>query len=323
MTEKITEKITEKTNLKPDILDYFYTPQMVTIQKAVTSYISDLGKCPESTFWKLYLDQARNEKYHKELHNKYIKLKEFLDEFLQKEIVSAKNKRVLLDLTANAKAFKSALEKMESTMLAGDSLDSIKDFVGFKIVILKTDRSELDRIYDIHKIAVAIIKFFESEGYITCKGTETKDNKDFNPETHPDVVVPQKDIIKKILGKYESVCKNYETDPKIWGYQGLHILFKDEKGRYIELLLCTQEQNTRGKDVEECIKIENEKTKNRDVSDASHKKVFKANRPKRKIDWRRLNVEGVVVSGCKVDDTIGFCIIFTIYKNTIIAEYNK
>ena len=205
-------------------------------------------------------------------------------------------------------------------MLAGDSLDSIKDFVGFKIVILKTDRSELDRIYDIHKIAVAIIKFFESEGYITCKGTETKDNKDFNPETHPDVVVPNKENINKILGKYQSVCKNYVTEPKNWGYQGLHILFKDERGRYIELQLCTQEQNTRSKNAEECIQIEKEKAKT--VSDASHKR-FKANRPKRKIDWRRLNLEGVVVSGGKVDDTIGFCIRFTIYKNTIIAEHKN
>ena len=135
---------------KRNILEYFYGDKKVDLVSAISSYIKDIGPSQEATFWKLYLKSALDEKYHDKLRGIFNSLHDFVK----------KNVDYGFEIEARGKSFKSTIEKKMKVQADHKSLDTIKDFVGFRIIIYSS-KSEIDQIYDAHRLAKICVDFLE------------------------------------------------------------------------------------------------------------------------------------------------------------------
>ena len=289
--------------LKRNILEYFYGEKKVDLVSAIASYIKDIGPSQEATFWKLYLKSALDEKYHDRLRGLF----NSLHDFVKKNVVDYG-----FEIEARGKSFKSTLEKKMKVQSEKKSLDTIKDFVGFRIVIY-SGKSEIEQIYDAHRLAKICVDFFEGQGYIPCKADDVKETDGF--ETKCSIDIPEKEKVEEILGDYYGFFKNYNLTPKANGYQAIHVIFKDDEGRYIELQIRTLEQDARAEN-DSC---EEEKSVNVDVEDeyldAGHDE-YKKKYKKIFIDYDRVNLIGFIKTGKKIKDVVGFTKALLIYHRT-------
>ena len=294
-----------KNDEKRSIIGFFCGSKKISVREGVENYIKYLGPCPESTYWKIFLKNAQDYEYHRKLHKMYTELHNYVK----------KNTDFGSTIEARGKSLVSTEKKKRKVLQDKKSLDTIKDFIGFRVVIYSR-KTEEEQIYDAHKLGISLITFFEGIGYIPCAADEAKENRNFNKKDHPDVVIPDENKIKNILGDYIGNFKNYNLHPKDNGYQALHILFKDEFGRYIELQIRTQMQDARANDDSAILLNIPDEMVSPECSNASHKK-YKEKYDELPIDFAALKVNGVEIVGRTLSDFVGFFKSLLIYQNTI------
>ena len=126
---------------------------------------------------------------------------------------------------------KSLLSAEAKTLLYLDlnkSLDGLRDFYAFRIILFDNDISIC------YKLANQLIEHMILKGFTPCEASE---KIDINALTdYPGIEVPKKSGLNK---KNMNLVKDYILNPKISGYQSLHMVFRDKNSRCFELQIRT------------------------------------------------------------------------------------
>lgn len=116
-------------------------------------------------------------------------------------------------------------------------LDQVRDFFGFRIILLNTPDT-MENIYRCYSIMEKIIKFATQEGFIPCSHEPRIDTVGFDSLAH-NIIIPNNDDISNFF-KYNSLVKDYILYPKENGYQSLHVILRDPKScRCFEIQIRT------------------------------------------------------------------------------------
>lgn len=131
-----------------------------------------------------------------------------------------------------------SLEDKCNLVLARKSSPSVKDSVGFRIILIGKNTEEL--IASCYHLMDKCIDFFISKGFNPTDAEKTISTSDFDPKKHPKVIVPKKTLLKR---ENRIFVKDYIRNPKNKGYQSLHIIFVDSQGREFEVQIRTDEMD--------------------------------------------------------------------------------
>lgn len=109
----------------------------------------------------------------------------------------------------------------------GKSLDLIRDFFAFRIILYGNNSVGL--IQHCYKIIEEIIDFSATKGFTPCERLPLLDVENLDDHKSP--------YFSNF--KYKQYVKDYICFPKKNGYQSLHLVLIDTKGRYLEIQVRT------------------------------------------------------------------------------------
>lgn len=166
------------------------------------------------------------------------------------------------------------------------TLDSIMDMLGIRIILCLGNTDHLDDIKICIEVLIEVIHFFtEIKGYNPMKA-EPKLFVGFEPEKHPEVVVPDKDLVPS---EYKIYIKDYYSDPKCNSYQSYHIVFKTKYGLPLEIQIRTFATH---------IRVEYIKCKHTDHDKDRYPDPIK-------LDRKNINLYGYTYVNGVVEDLVG------------------
>lgn len=129
-------------------------------------------------------------------------------------------------LDGNKKALKSFWEKLEMQQNKHQSIDTVyKDIHRFRLISQNANTDTYETIKKLYDAAVITIEYFLAKEYTLCKPNEIKDIKNFKASEHPEIFVPEKQLVPTI---YKQRIKDYVFTPKKNGYQSIHLFFSKE-----------------------------------------------------------------------------------------------
>ena len=130
------------------------------------------------------------------------------------------------------KSLISAEKKIMLYSSMNKSLDLIRDFFAFRIILFGD--SSIDLTCHCYKVIENIIDFTAKKGFTPCDRLPLIDPQSL--ETH------QNDYFSKF--KYKQFVKDYICFPKKNGYQSIHLVLVDTKGRHLEIQVRTLDMHT-------------------------------------------------------------------------------
>jgi len=114
----------------------------------------------------------------------------------------------------------------------GCSLDLIRDFFAFRIILFGD--KDLNLIEHCYKVIEEIIELGISNGFTPCGRLPLLDVAD--------LTLHKNEYFSKF--KYKHFIKDYICFPKNNGYQSIHLVLTDIKGRYLEVQVRTFDMHT-------------------------------------------------------------------------------
>ena len=143
-------------------------------------------------------------------------------------------------LEARRKSLLSTNNKILKLQHDMQSLDLIRDFIGFRVIIYGNASNLALKCYELMQ---QLVDFYNAEGFVLCDAASTKNTGGFKKEEHPEISIPsKKEIDKTGFTAYYGV-KDYISHPKTNGYQSLHAVFRDDTGKFFEVQIRTLEQH--------------------------------------------------------------------------------
>lgn len=182
------------------------------------------------------------------------------------------------------KALISSEAKITHYLDKNRSLDELRDFLAFRIIIL--GKNSLETIENCYKLTKLLIDFMILEGYTPCSATETLDTNNFTNDMH--ILVPEKSFLDT---KHIHLVKDYVMNPKENGYQSLHVVFRDSFGRCFELQVRTHSMHM-----------------NAEIPDIAGHDAYKLNRYSNtqiEFDRDKINIDGYGTMNGHLFDFIG------------------
>ena len=138
----------------------------------------------------------------------------------------------LFRLEGRRKSFISAYKKL----WISDSYATMKDISGFRITLFGDDSEELiKQCYTVMELLFNYSLGLKME-VEPCMATPLKDIDSFNPDKHPEIIVPKKSLLPEDIQPY---VKDYILNPKGNGYQSLHMTFRTRIDFYFEVQIRT------------------------------------------------------------------------------------
>lgn len=131
------------------------------------------------------------------------------------------------------KSLVSTEKKIQKLLIEGRSLDLIRDLFAFRILIFGNNTEEL--IESCYAIALKVIEY-NIENNLTLCEADVPSGTGFDPESHPNVLLPKK---SGIPAKLQYGVKDYILNPKENGYQSLHLTFRASTGEFFEVQIRT------------------------------------------------------------------------------------
>ncbi len=149
------------------------------------------------------------------------------------ESLSIEHPNSYFTLSGRVKTIKSFMEKAFSLQEKHESLEKLRDILAFKFVLHeKDDNSSIMQCYD---FANFICEYLTFKGFIICEPSKLLDVRTDNLEI-PGIYIPEKSSLNSY---YINLIKDYISNPKKRGYQGLHTVGQSPCGRFIEIQICT------------------------------------------------------------------------------------
>lgn len=202
--------------------NYLYTEYNVpdVLEKYINELSSkgDLQSLMHANKWRSYLARIQDKQYLKEIRSLFNETS---------NLVEKKHPELKFVIDGRRKSLISTEKKILYYSSQNKSLDLIRDFFAFRIVIYGMDEEDLiKRCYDIAK---DIIEFAITKGFTPCdrlplmgvKSTEEHYNEYFSKFP------------------YKQFVKDYICFKKKNGYESIHFVIVDTKGRHLEVQIRT------------------------------------------------------------------------------------
>lgn len=201
-------------------------------------------------------------------------------------LLSRKHPNLRFSIAGRKKSLISTEIKILQYLELGRSLDLIRDFFAFRIIVF--GNNTIDLIEHCYKIIEEIVELGISNGFMPCERLPLLDVDNVN--------LPQNDFFGNF--KYRHFIKDYICFPKENGYQSLHLVLVDTKGRYLEIQVRTIDMHSHI----EC-------------SEANHEN-YKKQKYKLKLDIERekINLQGYNFINNHVVDMEGIEVPVTVFE---------
>lgn len=200
---------------------HLYT--QTTVQGVLDNYIKELeGGNMESVLhankWKAYKKMMQDKQFVKDL-------RKLFNEFY--ELEEKKHQNLNFSILGRRKSLISAEKKILRYATLGRSLDLIRDFYAFRIVLFGPE--EIDLIKHCYMLLEDIIEYSANKGFTPCERLPLIGVHDINEHKNS--------YFSNF--KYKQYVKDYICFPKENGYESIHLVLVDTKGRYVEIQIRT------------------------------------------------------------------------------------
>jgi len=203
------------------------------------------------------------------------------------DLLDKKFPELHFSIAGRRKSLISAEKKIILYSTLGYSLDSIRDFLAFRIILFGDNSINLEKhCYDVIE---EIIKLAAKKGFLPCERSNLLGVKDINEHKN--------EYFSNF--EYKKFIKDYICFPKENGYQSIHLVLVDIKGRHLEIQVRTLEMHA---------KIES----NNDSKHSSYKKgKYPLAFP---LERERISINGYSFENNQVFDLAGVEIPITIFQ---------
>ena len=252
---------------------HLYT--QTTIQGVLDQYIKELDSGNMESIlhankWRAYKNSMQDKQFVKDLRKLFNEIY---------DLVEKKHPNLQFSIIGRRKSLISAERKMLRYASMGRSLDLIRDFYAFRIVLFSP--SEIDLIKHCYMLLEQIIEYSVNKGFTPCERLPLIGVQNINEHKTP--------YFSSF--KYKGFVKDYICFPKENGYESIHLVLVDTKGRYVEIQIRTLAMHAKIESTLLCNHDEYKEKKYKDISFP--------------FDRNKISVEGYSYTNNYVFDFVG------------------
>lgn len=199
-----------------------------TIPEILESYIQELSSSSEVEKT-MHANKLRS--YQNVINDKiYLKdMRVFFDRIFN--LLTKKHPKLRFSIAGRKKSLISTERKILQYLELDRSLDLIRDFFAFRIIIFGDN--SLDLIQHCYQVTEEIIELGIANGFTPCDRLPLLGV--------PDITEHKNEYFSNF--RYKHFVKDYICFPKSNGYKSLHLVLVDTKGRYLEIQVRTLEMH--------------------------------------------------------------------------------
>lgn len=206
--------------------EYLYSEN--TVESAVERYIKELLEIGDmesilhANKLKSYVNMTKDKTFVKNL-------RKFFNETYR--LIETNHPELQFSISGRRKSIISTEKKILQYNKIGESLDNIRDIFAFRIILFGNDSVGL--VQHCYNVLENIIEFAATRGFTPCERLPLLGVSNLNEH--------QNAYFSKF--KYKKYVKDYICFPKVNGYQSIHLVLVDTKGRYFEIQIRTLEMH--------------------------------------------------------------------------------
>lgn len=236
-----------------------------TVPEVLDSYIKELSNSQKiedlmhANKLKAYLNVINDKRYLKDMRTLFNRTFDCL---------TKKHPNLRFSIAGRKKSLISTEQKILQYIELGQSLDLIRDFFAFRIVLF--GNKSINLIEHCYMVIEEIIELAINNGFTPCDRLPLLGVSDITDHKN--------EYFSKF--KYKQFIKDYICFPKSNGYQSLHLVLVDTKGQYLEVQVRTLDMHS---------DIESGYANHKDYKKTKYNLDFPLEREKIKIDGYRFN----------------------------------
>lgn len=199
-----------------------------TVEAAIERYVKELSEQGDmesilhANKYKSYLNMMKDRQFIRDLRR-------FFNETYS--LLEREHPELKFSIAGRRKSVVSTEKKILQYTELGQSLDFIRDFFAFRLILFGDN--SVDLIKHCYSVLEDIIECAASKGFTPCERLPLLGVTDIKNHTNSYFST----------FKYKHFVKDYICFPKENGYQSIHLVLVDTKGRYFEIQVRTLEMH--------------------------------------------------------------------------------